>query len=74
MDDPGKCVNLLVGQCDVEDQWAEKDKENWYNRDPWERITQNYYILYHQATTHIFWLSTRPNEAKHYKRIQVRKL
>ena len=70
----GKCVNLLVEQCDAEDQRVEKDKENWYDSVLWERITQNYYLAYHQATAHVCLLLTRPDEAKHYKRIQVRKL
>ena len=73
MDDPGKYVSLLVGQCNDEDQRAERDEENWHNNSAWEQTTQNYFLAYHEVKAHIQWLASRPAEAKAYKWFQVGK-
>jgi hypothetical protein len=42
MTNPGKYINLLVGQCDDKDQRAETDEENYYNSLPWDQKTKNF--------------------------------
>jgi hypothetical protein len=46
---PGKYVNLLVGQCNNKDLRAESDEENHYDSGPWDRVTKNYFLAYHQV-------------------------
>ncbi len=65
---PGKYVNLLVGQLNDKDLRSEIDKENLYNSEPWDQVTKNFFLAYPQAC----WFASRPNEAEHYKRFQVR--
>ena len=60
----GKYVNLLVGQ--------KNDEENYYDDESWEQVTKNYYLAYHQVKAHARWLESRPDEAEHYNRFQVR--
>jgi hypothetical protein len=69
---PGKYVNILVGQLDDEDLRVERDKENHYDSEPWDRITKNIFLAYHQFKAQACWFALRPNEAEHYKRFQVR--
>ncbi len=68
---PGKYVNLLVGQLDDKDIRAERDEENFYNDEPWNRVMMNYHLAYHQVKAHLHWLASRPDEAEHYHRFQV---
>jgi hypothetical protein len=35
---PSKYVNLLVGQLNDDDLRAERDKENHYDSEPWDRV------------------------------------
>ncbi len=44
---PGKYINLLVGQLDNKDLRVERDKENHYNSEPWDRVTKNFFLAYH---------------------------
>ena len=69
---PGKHVNLLVGQKTDEDLREETDEENYYDPEYWATIQQNYFLAYHQAKAHARWCATRPDEAAHYRRFQVR--
>jgi hypothetical protein len=69
---PGKYVNLLVGQLDDEDLRSEIDEENLYNSEPWDRVTKNFFSVYHQVKAQACWFASRPDEAEHYKRFQVR--
>jgi hypothetical protein len=66
---PGKYVNLLVGQLNNEDLRAERDEENHYNSEPWDRVTKNFFLAYHQVKTQAHWYAY---EAEHYERFQVR--
>jgi hypothetical protein len=68
----GKYVNLLVGQKTDKDIRVERDEENHYGSGPWDEVTKNYFLAYHQVKAHQRWLALRPNEAEHYHRFQVR--
>ena len=68
----GKYVNLLAGQKTDEDVREENDEENYYDNEPWEQVTKNSYLAYHQVKAHARWLESRPDEAEHYNRFQVR--
>jgi hypothetical protein len=46
---PGKYGNLLVAQLDDKDLRAERDEENHYNSEPWNRVTKNFFLAYHQV-------------------------
>jgi hypothetical protein len=69
---PGKYVNLLVGQLNDNDLRVERDKENHYNSEPWDWVTKNFLLAYHQIKAQALWFASRPDEAEHYKRFQVR--
>ncbi len=69
---PGKYVNLLVGQRNDEDLRAESDEENYYDSGPWDQVTKNYFLAYHQVKTHAHWVAWRPDEAENLRRFQVR--
>jgi hypothetical protein len=69
---PGKYVNLLVGQLNDKDLGAERDEENHYNSEPWDQITKNIFLAHHQVKAQARWFASRPDEAEHYKRFQVR--
>ncbi len=69
---PGKYVNLLVGQQNDEDQRAETDKENYYNSLPWDQKTKNFFLAYYHVKAQTHWFASRPDEAEHYKKFQVR--
>ncbi len=69
---PSKYVNLLVGQLDGKDLRAERDEENHYDSEPWDRVTKNFFLAYHQVKVQVHWFASRPDEAEHYKRFQVR--
>jgi hypothetical protein len=69
---PGKYVNLLVGQLDSKDLRAERDEENHYNSEPWDQVTKNFFLAYHQVKAQARWFALRPDEAEHHKRFQVR--
>jgi hypothetical protein len=69
---PGKYVNLLVGQRTDEDLREEKDEENYYDDEEWDQVHKNYFLVYHQAKAHVRWCSSRPDEAEHLNRFQVR--
>ncbi len=49
MTHPGKYVNLLVGQLDDKDLRLEIDKENLCNNEPWDWVTKNFFLAYHQV-------------------------
>ena len=66
---PGKYVNLLVGQRDGEDQRAEMDEENYYDSSPWDQKTKNFFLAYHQVKAQAYWFASRPDDAEHYKRL-----
>jgi hypothetical protein len=69
---PGKYVNLLVGQLKDDDLGAERDEENHYDSEPWDLVTKNFFLAYHQVKAQVRWFASRPDEAEHYKRFQVR--
>jgi hypothetical protein len=69
---PGKYVNLLVGQHNNKDLRAESDEENHYDSGPWDQVTKNYFLAYHQVKLHARWVASRPNEAENLRRGQVR--
>ena len=69
---PGKYVNLLVGQRTDEDLREEQDEENYYDDEEWDQVHKNYFLAYHQAKAHVRWCASRPNEAEHLDRFQVR--
>jgi hypothetical protein len=71
MTHPSRYVNLLVGQLDDNDLRAERGEENYYDSEPWDRVTKNFFLAYHQVKTQAGWFASRPNEAKHSKRFQV---
>ncbi len=72
MTHPAKYVNLLVGQLGDDDLRAERDEENHYNSEPWDLVTKNFFLDYHQVKAQVRWFASRPNEVEHYKRFQVR--
>jgi hypothetical protein len=72
MTQAGKYVNLLVGQLNDNDLRVERDKENHYNSEPWDLVTKNFFLAYHQVKAQVCWFALRPDEAEHYKRFQVR--
>ncbi len=72
MKHPGKYVNLLVGQCNNKDLRSERDEENHYDSGPWDWVTKNYFLAYHQVKAHARWVASRPNEAENLRRFQVR--
>jgi hypothetical protein len=72
MTHPGKYVNLLVGQLNDDDLRAERDEENHYDSEPWNLVTKNFFLAYHQVKAQACWFALRPDEAEHYKRFQVR--
>ncbi len=72
MTHPGKYVNLLVGQLDNKDLRSEIDKENLYDIEPWDRVTNNFFLAYHQVKAQARWFALKPDEAEHYKRFQVK--
>jgi hypothetical protein len=67
MTNPDKYVNLLVGQRDDEDLWAETDKENHYDSSLWDQKTKNFCLAYHQVKAQAHWFASKPNEAEHYE-------
>ena len=69
---PGKYVNLLVGQRTDEDLREEMDEENYNNGEEWDQVHKNYFLTYHQAKAHAGWCASRPDEAEHLNRFQVR--
>ncbi len=69
---PGKYINLLVGQQTNEDIRKEMDEENYYDDDEWDQVHKNYFLAYHQAKAHAHWCASRPDEAEHLNRFQVR--
>ncbi len=69
---PGKYVNLLVGQRIDEDLRAKSDKQNHYDSGPWDQVTKNYFLAYHQVKVHARWVASRPDEAENLRRFQVR--
>ena len=71
VDGPEKCVTLLVGQCNDEEQRAAMDEENHHKFFAWEQTTQNYFLAYHEVKAHVQWVASRPAEAEAYKRFQV---
>ena len=71
VDNPPKCVGLLIGQKDDDEQRAEIDEENYYDPFEGEQDKQNYFLAYHQMKAHLRYLSTRPAEAEVYCRFQV---
>jgi hypothetical protein len=68
---PGEYINLLVGQLDNKDLRAERDEENHYDSEPWDWVTKNFFLAYHQVRAQVRWFASRPNEAEHYKRFQI---
>jgi hypothetical protein len=69
---PAKYVNLLVRQLDNKDLRVGRDKENHYDSEPWDRVTKNFFLAYHQVKAQARWFASRPDEAEHYKKFQVR--
>jgi hypothetical protein len=69
---PGKYVNLLVGQHNDKDLRAESDEENHYDSCPWDWVTKNYFLAYHQVKARTRWVALRPDEAENLRRFQVR--
>jgi hypothetical protein len=72
MTNPGKYVNLLVGQCDNENLRAETDEENHYNSLLWDQKTKDLFLAYHQVKAQAHLFASRLGEAEHYKKFQVR--
>ena len=72
MTNPGKYVNLLVGQCDGEDLRAETDQENYYDSSLWDQKTKNFFLAHYQVKAQAHWFTSRLDEAEHYKKFQVR--
>jgi hypothetical protein len=68
----GKYVSLLVGQQTEEDKRAESDEENYYDSSPWDEKTKNFFLAYHQVKAQTHYFASRPDEAEHYKKFQVR--
>jgi hypothetical protein len=67
----GKYVNFLVRLLTNDNIRAERDKKNHYDEEPWNRVTMNYHLAYHQVKAHLHWMASRPDEAEHYRRFQV---
>ena len=71
VNDPPKCVGLLIGQKCDDEQRAERDEENYHPPFEAEQETQNYFLAYHEVKAHLRYLATRPAEAEVYRRFQV---
>ena len=70
---PGKYFdNLLVRQRTNEDLRKEGDKENYYDNEEWDQVHKNYFLAYHQAKAHVHWCASRPDEAEHLNKFQLR--
>ncbi len=69
---PGKYGNLLVGQRADEDLRKENHDEHYYDDEEWDQVHKNYFLAYHQAKAHAGWCASRPDEAEHLNRFQVR--
>jgi hypothetical protein len=69
----GKYVNLVVRLLTNDHIREAMDEENHFDEEPWNRVTKNYFLAYHQVKAHLRCLATRPDEAEHYRRFQVRK-
>jgi hypothetical protein len=72
MTNPGKYVNLLVGQRVDKDERAETDEDNYYDSLPWDQKTKNFFVAYYQVKAQTHWFASRPDEAEYYKKFQVR--
>ncbi len=72
MSNDGKYINLVAGQKNDEDQRAETDEENYYDSLPWEQKTMNFFMSYYQVKAQTRYFASRPDEAEHYKKFQVR--
>ncbi len=68
----GKYVKLLVGPQNNEDQRAETDEENYYNNLSWKQKTMNFFMAYYQVKAQMHYFASRPDEAEHYQKFQVR--
>ncbi len=69
----GRYVNLLVGQCGDKDQKVETDEENYYNSLSLDQKTKNFLLVYYQVKAQMHWFASRPDEAEHYKKFQVKR-
>jgi hypothetical protein len=72
MTHPGNYVNLLVEELDDKDLRLDIDEENFYNSEPWDWVTKNFFLAYHQVKAQVRWFALRPDKAEHYKRFQAR--
>ncbi len=52
--------------------YKEKDEENYHDNEEWDQVHKNYFLAYHQAKAHARWCASRPDEAEHLNRFQVR--
>jgi hypothetical protein len=71
MGDPLKCITLLIGQKDDEEQRMKSDEENYHPPFEAEQRTQNFFLAYHEIKAHLKWFLSRPAESAAYKRFQV---
>ena len=68
---PSKYVNLLVGKLNDEDLRLEIDEENHYNSEPWDLVTKNFFLAYHQVKAQASWFASRSDEAEHFKMLYI---
>ena len=53
VDDPPKCITLLIGQKGDKEQRAESNEENYYPPFKAEQLTQNFFLAYHEIKAHL---------------------
>ena len=49
----GKYVNLMVGLLTNDDIREAMDEENHFDEEPWNRVTKNCFLAYHQVKAHL---------------------
>jgi len=63
LDDPGKYVTVLVGQCNMRCSGQHWMNRIWHNSSALEQTTQNCFLVYHELKAHVQWLVSKPAEA-----------
>ena len=53
VDDPPKCITLLIGKKGDEEQQVESDEEKYYPPFEAEQLTQNFFLAYHKIKAHL---------------------
>jgi hypothetical protein len=47
------------------------NKENFYNEGPYQACVRGFFLAYHQVVAYHWWLSFRPTDLEHYRKLEV---